>query len=364
MRRISPAAVFFSLLCGCGHPAAGPVLRSTDLSSTSSNPGGTPRASFPANVPTASLTDPSATAPAPSATASETPQSGGADLAFVGDIMLGRSLGERIAAGGGEAVFASVEPILQSADIAVGNLECAIGEGGTPAPKAFTFLAPPPSASLIRAAGVDLVTLANNHILDYGLDTFVQTREYLKENEIRYVGAGANDDEAHQPVILDAGGFHFAFLAYAEVPVEYLSGFDPRSWTAGPRKPGIAWADDDRIRSDIRALGESSADVVIVLYHFGTEGMAAPNGRQVRLAHLAVDSGADLVIGTHTHVVQSEEDYRDGRIFYSLGNFVFDGFTGASNRGVILWITLSGEREISTRLIPVMIVDGIPRIGE
>jgi poly-gamma-glutamate capsule biosynthesis protein CapA/YwtB (metallophosphatase superfamily) len=286
------------------------------------------------------------------------------DLAFVGDIMLGRSLARRIEAGNGGEIFASVESVLQSADITVGNLECAIGAGGIRAPKAFTFLAPPQSAALLRDAGFDLVALANNHILDYGLDVFDQTQALLTENKIGFVGAGADETAARRPVFIDAGGMKIAFLAYADVPEEYATHFDPRTWTAGPGKPGIAWADDETIQRDLLALGASPADFIVVLFHFGTEGLSEPTKNQIRQARMAIDYGADLVVGTHTHLVQGEETYKGGRIFYSLGNFVFDGFEGGANKSVILWINLSRGRAIDARLIPLTIVDGIPRIGE
>lgn len=277
--------------------------------------------------------------------------------------MLGRSLAKRIGRGEGETIFASVESVLQSADLAIGNLECALGEGGVKAAKAYTFLAPPESAPLLRIAGFDLLSLANNHSLDFGQDVFRQTGALLEENGIQFAGGGANETGAHAPVRFEIGGLRIAFLAYVDVASEYLSKFDTRSWSAGPATPGIAWADDEEIKKDLQALN-GNTDVIIVLFHFGTEGLATPDKRQIQLSHLAVDYGADLIVGSHPHLVQDVEQYKDGWIVYSLGNFVFDGFEGQANRSGILWVTVSGEKEITYSLMALNIVEGIPRIGE
>ena len=287
----------------------------------------------------------------------------GATLAFVGDIMLGRSLGARIDRGEGDTIFASVDIILQAADLTIGNLECALGTGGTKAPKAYTFLAPPEAARLLRNAGFDLMSLANNHSLDYGLEVFDQTGKILTENGIRFIGAGADEIQARAPARFEAGGVRIALLAYADVPVEYLSKFDARDWSAGPSTPGISWADDEKIKQDLLAL-DGEADLIVVLFHFGTEGLEAPDKRQIQLSRLAVDYGADVIVGSHPHMVQNVEQYKDGWIFYSLGNFVFDGFEGEANRSVILWLTVSAEKELAYSWMPLNIVDGIPRIGE
>jgi poly-gamma-glutamate capsule biosynthesis protein CapA/YwtB (metallophosphatase superfamily) len=283
-------------------------------------------------------------------------------IAFVGDIMLGRSLGERITDGRGATIFGSVKSILRSADVAVGNLECALGEGGTKAPKAYTFLAPPEAAAWLEDAGFDLLSLANNHSLDYGPAVLEQMMQTLDQAGIRAVGAGADEEQARAPEILDIGGYRLAFLAYVEVPVEAY-GFDPKHWRAGPDSPGVSWADDARIATDLQIL-DQQVDFIVVLFHFGDEGMETPNRRQIQLSHLAIDNGADLVVGSHPHLVQAEEAYRSGWIFYSLGNFVFDGFTGKANHSAVLWTALLADGRVEYSWMPLVIVEGIPVIGE
>jgi poly-gamma-glutamate capsule biosynthesis protein CapA/YwtB (metallophosphatase superfamily) len=349
MNRTSAAWILLALLTGCGGSLSIPP---TDQPAFHQDPSPEEFLLPSAGTATASATDhptPGSTPAFPTATQPTTAtleRKEKISLAFVGDIMLGRSLGARIGRGEGDSIFASVEGILQSADLAIGNLECALGEGGTPAPKAYTFLAPPEAAGLLGNAGFDLLSLANNHSLDYGHEVFGQTRNLLTQNGIRYVGAGSDESGSHAPAWMEIGGRRIAFLAYADVQQEYLSKFDTRTWTAGLFTPGIAWADDDTIKQDLESL-EGSADLIVVLFHFGTEGMALPDKRQGQLARLAVDSGADLVIGTHPHVVQSAEQYE-----------------GVSNKSAILWITFSGGEAPAYSLMPLIIVDGIPRIGE
>ncbi|MBN1439585.1 MAG: CapA family protein [Anaerolineales bacterium] len=362
MKRPTAVCAMVLLLWGCRGPAPRGEAVAASISPQSSDPADTtaaPTNSFP--VPTrTTLPEPeerSAIPPSPSPTDS----SAGAELAFVGDIMLGRSIGDRIRRG--DAVFASVEPILQAADLAVGNLECAIGEDGVKAPKYYTFLAPPESAALLKRAGFGLLSLANNHSFDYGIEAFEQTMAMLESNGLAHVGAGFNDAQARAPAVFTVGGLRLAFLAYAEVPKEYTGGFDPKSWTAGPDTPGISWADDDKIIRDLEAVSPVS-DFLVVLFHYGDEGVDVPNPRQIQLSRLAIDYGADLVVGSHPHVLQGEEEYRGGRIFYSLGNFVFDEFDGKANRSAILWVKVYPGAPVEYNLIRLNLVDGIPRMGE
>ncbi len=285
------------------------------------------------------------------------------ELAFVGDIMLGRSLGERITRGEGETIFASVESTLQSADLAVGNLECAMGEGGVKAHKYYTFLAPPQSAALLKNAGFDLLSLANNHSFDFGTEVFEQTMKLFDANGLGYVGAGFNEDQARTPVVFDVRGLRLAFLAYVEVPKEYIGGFDPIVWTAGPDTPGVSWADDEKIKQDLKSV-DPDVDFTVVLFHFGDEGVDVPNPRQIQLSRMAIEYGADLIVGSHPHVLQSAEEYKGRWIFYSMGNFVFDEFSEKSNRSAILWVQISRDTLPEYSLLPLNIIDGMPRIGE
>jgi poly-gamma-glutamate synthesis protein (capsule biosynthesis protein) len=156
-----------------------------------------------------------------------------------------------------------------------------------------------------------------------------------------------------------------AFLAYVKVPIEN-GGFDTHSWVATNSQPGIAWADLDQISLDVMAA-KKEADVVIVLLHSGYEITAIiPNisRDQSLAAHAAIDAGATLVIGSHTHFLESIERYRDGLIAYSLGNFVFDDYQGIANETIILSVVLTPNGIKSYEWVPVLIKNGLPELTD
>jgi poly-gamma-glutamate synthesis protein (capsule biosynthesis protein) len=283
-------------------------------------------------------------------------------LMAVGDVMLARSVGDRIVAEGPAVPFAGVAQTLGSAGLLVANLECVISELGEPQPKAYTFRAPPAAADSLALAGVDVVSLANNHSLDYGFEALSDTRQRLADRQIAAVGAGDNEAAAHTPVIVERNGLRVALLAYVDVPVETRSGFDTRTWIATADAPGIAWADVAQISTDV-AAARAQADVVVVLLHFGFESRPQVTTAQRAEAHAAIDAGAALVLGSHPHVLQGVERYNGGLIAYSLGNFVFDGFTFPENYSAIFAATLTRDGVGEYNWIPVVMEEGVPRLA-
>lgn len=328
-------------------PAATATASPTSVSPTRATP--TPVPSPPP--------DPTAT-PSPT----PTPEPARVTLAAVGDVMLGRTVGARLEAEGAAVAFAGVRDILAAADIAVANLESAVGVSGSPAPKAYTFRAPPVAAEALALAGIDLVSLANNHSLDYGPESLAETRALLAERGILSTGAGPNRSAAHAPAMIAREGLTFAFLAYVDVPVE-RGGFDPRIWTATAETPGVAWLDLPAMAEEI-AAARHEADLVVVLLHFGLEWELEPSDAQREQARAAIDAGAALVIGSHPHVLQPVEAYGDGLIAYSLGNFVFDGFWDPANDSAILLVELTAAGVAGWELVPVTVMDGVPALAE
>ncbi|MDX1664116.1 MAG: CapA family protein [Candidatus Promineifilaceae bacterium] len=246
-----------------------------------------------------------------------------AHLAAVGDLMLDRALGVVIANGRLDYPFAEVAAVLQQADIAVGNLESALGDSGEPVAKAYTFRAPPGAAEAVARAGFDVVSLANNHALDYGPEALSQGMNLLQRQDVRTVGAGANASRARAPAFIEAGGMLFAFLGYVDVPQEGVPPyFDNTTWTATESAPGVAWAIPEEIAADVAAAAEQ-ANHVVVLLHSGYEYVASPSPPQRAAARAAIDAGAALVIGHHAHILQGVEFYNGGVIVYGLGNFAF-----------------------------------------
>jgi poly-gamma-glutamate synthesis protein (capsule biosynthesis protein) len=279
-------------------------------------------------------------------------------LDAVGDLMLGRTVGDQMLAQGPGIVFAGVQSALDSADVRVGNLECALTDRRTSEHKTYTLQAPPEAAQALSLGKFDLVSLANNHAMDYGYQGLSDTQSYLGQYNIATIGAGANISQARSPVILERNGLRLAFLAYVDVPVE-MDGFDAHDWIATASRPGIAWADPGQIKADV-AAARLQADVVIVMLHSGYENISSVMSDQRSAARTAIDAGAAVVIGSHPHILQSIERYHGGLIAYSLGNFVFDNYRGISNATIILRVILTRQGVQSYDYIPVLIENGLP----
>lgn len=247
------------------------------------------------------------------------------EIVAVGDMIFSRSLADMVTYFKDiDYPLREVAPILQAADLAIGNLETTIAEQGTPAPKRYTFRAEPYAADTLSRAGFDLVTLANNHAMDYGPDALLETLQRLRAAGIAAVGAGENESAAHVPAILEREGLRIAFLGYVNVLPDAGIPFDNSKTAATIDKPGVAWAASPEVITADVSRARQSADVVIVLLHSGRELEYPPDKTQKALARAAIDAGAAAVIGAHPHVLQGVERYNGGLIAYSLGNFVFD----------------------------------------
>lgn len=335
-----------------GMAAAAGVLAIACGSSSASEP-------TPSSTPQAGATQP---APADSPTPAATPSS--VALAAVGDLMLGRSIGYRIEADGPGIVFDdAINNVLREADITAGNLEMVVSEFGSPQPKGYTFRAPVESIAALQAAGFDVVSQANNHAMDFGRLALLDTAENLRASGIEPVGAGPDIAAASKATVIERNGLRIAFVGLVDAPAEG-PGFSRDSWEATADRAGVAWADVASVTNAVHAAS-ASADLVVVMLHFGIEYATEPTATQQRLAHAAIDAGASLVIGSHPHVLQEVEEYGGGLIAYSLGNFVFDGFDGSANETAILKVTLTANGVESWKLVPVDIVkNGLPRLHE
>lgn len=286
--------------------------------------------------------------PALAFSAFATREGGLVELVAVGDILLSRTVEERMNQYGVEFPFLATGDILRSADIVVGNLECPLSTRGEPIEKRFLFRAHPRNLAALPWAGVDIVSLANNHLLDFGEEAMEDTLEGLKDNGILYVGAGLSEEEAHRPVIMEVKGVKIAFLAYAAM-----------RWKGSPEVPTemrVAFAEVDRVQEGVRRAKEQ-ADLVVVIMHLGTEYQSQPDAEQLAVAQAAVEAGATLVIGHHPHLVQETTLYLGGFIAYSLGDFVFD--MPWEEEGAILRAFLTPDGLERAEIISVEIVDGV-----
>lgn len=334
------------------------VVSSACGQAASQEPGETP----PGDPPVFEIASPPVTPPPTSTpTATEAPV---LTLVAVGDIMLARSVGQRVVSDGPEAVFEEpVAAILRDADIAAGNLESPVSERGEPQVKGYAFRAPPAAAGALEAAGFDVLSLANNHALDYGREALQDTVQLLRDRSEAAVGVGPDLATARSAMVLERGGLRIAVVGLVDAPEEG-AGFSRRTWEAGPDGWGVAWADEESVTASVEAAARS-ADVVVAMLHFGFEYHSVPSARQRALARRAIDAGATLVVGSHPHVLQELEVYGEGLIAYSLGNFVFDGFDGSANDSAILRVDLTREGIRGWELLPVTIDDGgLPHLKE
>jgi len=265
-----------------------------------------------------------------------------------GDVNFGGGVTPYLSRYGLEYPFSAVQEALTNADFTFVNLECCIASSGYPEPgKEFTFRGPPDSARALKIGGIDVVSLANNHAKDYGDKALSETIEGLDAEGISRCGAGMNSAEAYQPCYLESHGVRVAFVAFTWVV--------PAGWAARNSTPGVATTYNTEMVARTIMEAKKSSNYVVASFHWGIELARSPGAAQRELAHLAVDSGADLVLGHHPHVVQGFELYKGRLISYSLGNFVFSPPREISSKTVILTALLSPDGLVQAKIFPARI---------
>jgi poly-gamma-glutamate synthesis protein (capsule biosynthesis protein) len=242
-------------------------------------------------------------------------------ISAVGDVSLARQVVERMQAGGAGYPYALIQPLLKG-DIVIGTLEGALTDRGDPWPKGYNFRTPPAFASGLRDAGFDVVSLANNHTMDFGVVGLQDSLGALAAVNVARVGAGENAGAASAPVIVEANGLKVAFIGCVQTPQEG-GGFRIESWAATATTPGLYLCEDGTLAQRITEV-RAQADFVIVMVHAGSEYINAPDGTQRRIAASVLAAGADAYIGHHAHVVQPVEQRGPQLIAWGLGNFIFD----------------------------------------
>jgi poly-gamma-glutamate capsule biosynthesis protein CapA/YwtB (metallophosphatase superfamily) len=277
-------------------------------------------------------------------------------LLFTGVIVPARCVQAAIdAKNDADYIYAEVRDMIQQADLAVGTLNATLSDypPHTGCRSTYVLVGDSRNADALQRAGFDLMSVATNHIKNCGIGdcgdrAFFDTLANLKRVGILPVGAGANLAEAMQPVIVTLNGVRFGIVSLGMV--------EPMTF-ASQDAPGIAELTDDNLRNAIN-LARHSADVVIVMPHWGPEDSPNPNEYELHFAQQAVKDGADLVVGNHTHVVQAIQKIDGINVFYGLGNFVFDQTWALDHQqGVILKVTFEGTSLRSYELIPTH-VDG------
>jgi poly-gamma-glutamate synthesis protein (capsule biosynthesis protein) len=269
---------------------------------------------------------------------------------FDQQVALGRTREEMFAYG-----FKEVKAVADSADLFLVNLECPFTDSLDKLPKNFNFRARPELVSTLLAGGVDVVSLANNHMMDYGPQGLVDTLMTLEQAKIPHFGAGRTLAEARRPALLTVGGVRFAFLGYFFLGDRNI---EPPQVYATETTPGVAGHFSDveamerMVREDILAA-KAQADVVLPFFHWGVESTYASLPYQLRLARAAIEAGAAGVLGSHPHVLQGMELHQGAPAIYSLGNFVFGGnWNPKDKRSALLKARFSPGGYLSSEIIP------------
>ncbi len=310
---------------------------------------------------------PSSSSPTVAATPTiSTPPPGQITLAFAGDVHFAGRL-EPLLGDPADALL-SIEPQLSAADVTVLNLETAITARGREEPKQFHFRAPASALHALSSAGVDVLSMANNHGVDYGATGLEDTLAAVASSPVPVVGIGRDAAQAFAPAVLDVRGTSVAVLAATQIPDRTSA-----AWSASDSEPGVAAAlEPERLLMAVEAA-RANADVVVVYLHWGVEGSGCPDGSQETLARQLSLAGADVVVGTHAHQLQGAGWLPVDRtgttpgpastyIGYGLGNFVWwrSNDEVAVTTGV-LTLTLDGRATSGAQWTPMRIGDdGLP----
>lgn len=278
-------------------------------------------------------------------------------IAFGGDIMFEGMIEPQLEADP-EGLLTPIAPVFAEADLAVANLETAITEAGEPAPKGFNFRAPASGLTAVQRAGIDVVSLANNHGMDYGPTGLEDTLDAADEAGLPLIGAGRDLDEAFAPFTATIRGREIAVIGATQVLDSAF--FD--TWAADDDQPGLASAKFEREADLIDAVAEARehADTVVVYLHWGVEGERCPSERQQGLAERLADAGADIVVGTHAHRLQGTGMLGDTLVDYGLGNFVFYSQYSPGIDSGVLMVTVEGRAIVEHEWVPATLREGIP----
>jgi poly-gamma-glutamate synthesis protein (capsule biosynthesis protein) len=330
------------LAAGCSAGAAVEVATPTSPSSTT-------RAPVVTVAPTVATTSTTSTSTT-STTTTTLPPVEPVVLAFGGDVSFTHNLWATDPLG-------KISGLLTAADQAWINLETAIAEEGVGVPfeKKYVFKSPPVMAEMLGAAGVTGVALGNNHTLDFGVAGLERTIELLDESGVSHAGAGANRSEAYAPSVLELESTSVAFLSFSRV-------LSAPAWAATDDRPGLASAYDPFVARSNEAVVEAAgmAEVVVVMVHWGIERSACPEDYQRDLAAGWASAGADLVVGSHPHVLQGVEQIGDSWVIYSTGNLAFPSANSDDATKSVLFEATIHDGEIRVAVEPLRIVAGAP----
>jgi poly-gamma-glutamate synthesis protein (capsule biosynthesis protein) len=286
-------------------------------------------------------------------------------LALLGDVMLGRGVGEQIERGmrSPESFWGDTLPVLRRADLVVAGLECAVTTHPVPwtrYPKVFHFKAPPRATAVLQAAGIRLVSLANNHTLDFEVEGLLETLDHLDAAGIAHAGAGRNLAHAQRPAVLEAGGLRVGMIAFTD---------NEPPWLAGADRPGTNYIEIRPDGTTLRRVEERAAQAhaegaqfVILSLHWGPNMRLRPPPHFREFARGALERGVDLIHGHSAHIFQGIEVHKGKPILYDTGDFLDDYAVDPelrNDQSLIFLAEIDGQGVQSLRMLPVRLTYAI-----
>ena len=254
-------------------------------------------------------------------------------------------------------VLDAIAPVLSDADLSMVNVETAITDGGEPvAGKNYHFRSPAETFDALTAAGVDVVNMANNHALDYGVAGLQDTFAAISASKLAVTGLGHDAGEAYRPYRATIKGQRIAILS----ATDWLEPALVPAWSATDAQPGIAFSiDDTRLLDEVRQV-RPDVDTLVVFLHWGTEETWCASGEQQDLATALLGAGADVIVGSHAHRVFGAGKVGPALVAYGLGNFVYWREDGESGRSGVLKVAVTGREVDDYSWVPARITDGVP----
>ena len=289
------------------------------------------------------------------------------NLLFVGDVMLGRLVNDALRHRHPAYPWGDTSSLFHRADWRMCNLECVLADGGTPwtaTPKVFHFRSDATNVAVLKAAGIDAVSLANNHTLDFGYDAMFEMLQILDKGSIRRAGAGADFTEASRPAIFETAAGTMALIAFSD---------NEPGWEATAGRPGIFHVPidlkDERAGVLFRLVRRTRAEVdfLIVSAHWGPNWGYVPPPSHVRFARALIDAGADVIFGHSGHVVRGIESYRGRLIVYCAGDFIDDyavDHVERNDQSLVFVARTDAAKIRGMRLYPTMIEDFQARLAQ
>jgi len=288
-------------------------------------------------------------------------------ILFVGDIMLGRLVNQVLKRESPAYPWGDTLPIFEKADLRIGNLECVVSDRGSPwnvTPKVFHFRSDAKNVETMKTAGINGVSLANNHTLDFEYEGMFEMLKVLDDAGIHHAGAGANLQDAARPALFEFSGKKIALIAFSD---------NEPDWEATSERPGIFYVptdpEDDRAKNlfeRVRQTGKE-VDFLIASAHWGPNWGYRPRKNQISFGHRLIDAGADILFGHSCHVFQGIELYQGRPILYSTGDFVDDyavDETERNDESFIFTTEISDDRTLRLRLYPTLISNFQARMAE